>query len=360
MGVTSMRLAAMVLLVAAGLARGGDQPPQTLTFGATARTVRVPVSVLDKRGQPVLGLRGGDFRVTDDGRRQDITYFSGDRRPLRLALALDVSGSMEDKMDEVAAALRHFINLLEPADEILVMTFSSGVYVDQDFTSDRTVLERVFTRLQAAQGTALFDAAIAAINQVAPAAAEARAVVLVTDGKDTASRATFEELREVARRSEVPVFSLGIGNESGLKGWLRQLGGQGGGGGGPRRIPPHRPGRPDGPRGWPQVPGGPQGWPGRGPAFPAGSGSESDFDPRPLLDLAEDTGGRAEILKGLHDERGDGRLKAAVESIAVTLRHRYLVGYEPESGRRGWRSIRVEVDRASVRVQARKGYYTED
>ena len=60
--------------------------------------VRVPVSVLDKKGQPVLGLRGTDFRFAEDGKRQEVTFFSGERRPLRLALALDVSASMKDKM----------------------------------------------------------------------------------------------------------------------------------------------------------------------------------------------------------------------------------------------------------------------
>jgi VWFA-related protein len=350
-----MRIAAVALLAGAGLAGAGDQPPEPPRFGASTRTVRVPVSVLDRRGQPVLGLQGRDFRVIDEGRRQAITYFSGERRPLRLALALDVSGSMDDKMGKVAAALRHFINLLEPADEVLVITFSSGVYVDQGFTSDREVLERVFTRLDAAQGTALFDAAIAAIGHVAPGPAESKAVVLVTDGQDTASHATFEEVREVARRSEVPVFSLGLGDEGGLKGLLRQLGGRDRG---PRHIPPHGPG--GFPRGWPQGPGRQGGPAAPRPRHGTPSGGETHFDPRPLVELANDTGGQAIILKGLGDDpRGDERLRSAVESIAATLRHRYLVGFEPEEGRRGWRRILVDVDRPAVKVQARQGYYSE-
>jgi hypothetical protein len=87
---------------------------------------------------------------------------------------------------------------------------------------------------------------------------------------------------------------------------------------------------------------------------------ESDLDARPLLDLADETGGRCEILKRAESEAlQSGRLKHAVESIAVTLRHRYLVGYEPEGGKRGWRKIKVDVERSAVKVQARKGYYTE-
>ena len=327
-------------------AAGGHVP----TFGASAKSVRVPVSVLDKQGQPILGLQGADFSIAEDGHRQEVTFFSGERRPLRIALALDVSTSMSSKMREVSAALQHFIDLLEPSDEILVLTFSADLHVEQDFTSDRELLERVFSRLHPASGTALYDAAIEAIGRVAEGPAESKAVVLVTDGKDTASRASFEELREVARRSEVPVFSLGIGGDT----TFRRMFDPGGG----IRIPgiPRGPGRgPRLPGGWPGGGGG--GWPGgRGQGNPA----EPDFDARPLLDLADDTGGRATILKGLQRDRGGrDQLQEAVETIAVTLRHRYLVGYEPPASKPGWRKIKVDVDRSPATVQARKGYYSE-
>ncbi|HEY7410294.1 MAG TPA: VWA domain-containing protein, partial [Vicinamibacteria bacterium] len=130
--------------------------PAGLTFGTSARSVRVPVSVLDKHGEPVLGLRGEDFHVSEDGRAQPVTFFSGQRRPLRIALALDVSASMRGKMDDVADALRHFIDLLEPADEILVITFNDRVEMVQDFTSDREQLSRVLDVLEPGGGTALY------------------------------------------------------------------------------------------------------------------------------------------------------------------------------------------------------------
>jgi VWFA-related protein len=331
--------------VPAGTSRGP-------TFSAMARSVRVPVSVLDKRGEPVLDLGSDDFRISEDGRQQQVTFFSGERRPLRIALALDVSVSMADKMKQVSDALSHFIDLLEPADEILVITFSRDVQVDQDFTSDRDLLERVFSRLQPREGTALYDAAIEAIRRVSSGPAESKAVVLVTDGVDTASSASFDELREIARHSEVPVFSLGIGGETTFRSIFNPMGGIG-----RFPIPGRRPGR--GPRGgWP--PGGGGGWPGGGGGQGGPVGGADGFDARPLIDLADDTGGRAAILKGLDRNTGKvDRLKEAVESIAITLRHRYLVGYEPEASKHGWRKIKVEVDRPSVTVQARKGYYTE-
>jgi VWFA-related protein len=326
----------------------GAARPTGLTFAASARSVRVPVSVLDKRGQPVLGLSEADFKLSEDGRQQPVTFFSGERQPLKIALALDVSASMRDKLDEVSESLRQFVDLLEPADKIMVITFSGRVHIDQDFTSNREDVDRVFDRLRTDQGTALYDAAAEAIRRVAKEPAESKAVVLVTDGVDTASMTTFDEVRELARRSEVPVFSIGIEGLSGIRSLMT-----------PRR-PPMGGGWPGGGgRGWPG-----RGWPGGGgrgwpmpPGGGGGYGPERDFDARPLLDLADDSGARAEIVKA--EAGSSGKLKSAVESIVVTLRHRYLVGYEPDPGKPGWRKIRVEVDRPSTKVQARKGYYAE-
>ena len=86
------------------------------------------------------------------------------------------------------------------------------------------------------------------------------------------------------------------------------------------------------------------------------------FDAKPLLELADETGGRALILKEREHYTPDsdepqGRLKEAVETIAMTLRHRYLVGYEPTQVAKGWRTIKVDVDLPAAEARARKGYY---
>lgn len=298
-----------------------------LTFPATTQSVRLPVSVVDKKGKPVLGLTAQDFSIAENGKRQAPSFFSAERKPLRLAVALDVSGSMENKFEEVVDALEHFFDLLEPQDEVLVLAFSDGVRVIQDFTADRRRASRNAASIRPGGGTALFDAVIEAIRSVAPGGAESKAVVLVTDGNDTASTATLRDAREAARRAEVPVYSIGIGHEDGggLLGGLvrRSAGGHGG----------HGAGR-----------------------------SGSDFDPRPLLDLAEETGGHAEILKDArhHHSGGVDAIRDAAASIALALRERYLLAYEPSAGgRSGWRSIEVKVNRPSVKVRARKGYYAD-
>ena len=227
----------------------------------------------------------------------------------------------------------------------------------QDFTSDRNRLGRVLNMLEPAGATALFDAAKEAIERVGPGPAESKAVVLVTDGMDTVSATSWGELRELAKRSEVPVFSIGLGSDFTFRTIFGGPAGPIGGG-----IPGRGPGRV--PRGWPGGGGG--GWPGGGGGWPRGPmpGSSgpggADFDASALLDLAEETGARAEVLKGLDRDRGNvDRLKDAVESIAMTLRHRYLVGYDPATGKRGWRKIKVDVDRPQVTARARKGYYSE-
>src|SRR6185369_1995664 len=188
-------------------------------FATSTRTVRVPVAVLDKAGEPVLGLSGEDFRIVENGKRRDVTLFSSERRPLRIALALDMSRSMRNKIRQVEEALKHFINVLEPADQIMVITFSGSVHVVQDLTSDRDRLEAVFNELEPEGATALYDATFEAIKRVAEGPAESKAVVLVTDGVDTVSSISFDRLREYARRAEVPVYSIGLdapGEDRGL------------------------------------------------------------------------------------------------------------------------------------------------
>jgi VWFA-related protein len=319
------------------------------TFAAATRTVRVPVSVVDPEGEPVTGLGESDFRVVEDGRPQSVTLFSSERRPLRLVLALDTSKSMASKAGQVKEALEHFIHLLEPADEVLVMTFGDRVSVAQEFTSDRGLLANVLGRLRPAGGTALYDAASEAVRRVAPGEAEAKAVVLVTDGVDTASSVAFRELREQSRRSEVPVFSIGLDSRMPAGDASR-----------PRRpLVPGYGGWPGGGR-WPGGLGGRPRDAGPGGRFASGRG-RLDFDEAPLEQLADDTGARVEIVRGLGHEGertpAANRLERAVESIAMTLRHRYLLGYEPPEGERGWREIRVEVDRPALTAFARKGYY---
>jgi VWFA-related protein len=362
---------------AAELPRVVPVDPHAPTFTASTRTVRVPVSVLDKAGQPVLDLQAASFHVADNGQKQAVSLFSHERRPLRIALALDISTSMQNKIGQVDEALMHFVSLLEPADQILVIAFNHEVRVVQDFTADREALGRVLDALEPLGNTVLYDAAYEAIRKVKDGTAESKAVVLVTDGVDTGSKIAFADLRELARRAEVPVFSIGLdggvvledtGGRPHPPGGGRPPGGGHGGHGGPGRGSGGGGwggGPPGG--GWGGGPGGGPGGPGGGP--PGGGRSSrshpSRFNAKPLVDLADDTGGTAQVVKFEHYTPGSDELpgaeplRAAVESIATILRYRYLVGYEPPAATaREWRTLAVEVDRAGCTARTRKGYYT--
>lgn len=287
-------------------------------FRVATRAVRVPATVTDKKGRPVTDLRQEEFRLLEDGKSQPIVFFSSDRKPLRIGILLDVSGSMEEKIDAVADSLKHFLELLEPEDEIFVVAFSHGPEIVQGFTSDRRRLGNVLESLAPFGATALNDAVIEGLSLLDSTPAESKGLVIVTDGVDTSSRSTFEEALETARRANTPVYSIGLGNGS------------------------------------------------RGGIFgdTHGSFGRFEFDDRPLRELAKETGGQAEILKNFeHDhQKGVDRLKAACESIALALRHRYVLGYHPPEDvkKPGWRKIRVEVNRRSMKVRARKGYYFDE
>ena len=212
----------------------GQEP----TFAVATRTVRVPVAVLDAKGRPVLGLHDADFKISEDGKRQGVTLFSGERRPLRLVLALDVSRSMENKVRQVEEALKHFIDLLEPADEILVMTFNDRLHIVQDFTSDRQLLAGVLDNLEPAGGTALYDAAFESIRRVSlgPRGEQGRGA-----GDGRGRHGERGGLRRPARVREA-LGGAGVLDRS------RQRRGP------ERPVPPaHGPGRGGGAGGWPGV-----------------------------------------------------------------------------------------------------------
>ncbi len=347
-----------------------DQPPAPSTgtgsrepsFPAIARTVRVPVCVLDVKGEPVLGLGSEDFQILEDGKRQKVTLFSGERRPLRIALALDVSGSMDNKIRQVEEALRHFVSLLEPADEIMVITFNDEVRVVQGFTSDRERLGKVLDNIEPFGGTALYDAAFVAIRRVAKEPAESKAVVIVSDGVDTASKNSFDEVREIARRSEVPVFSIGLDAGNPRRNFVE--GGSSGHGG--------RPG------------GGGHGY---GPAVGMAACPAAVVQAGAALEVravAGAAGRRPEELRRQAPHRARGRHRRAgrdpegpralhagkrrasgrrdAPSGGRVDRHRRCAtdtcwAMNRPKGRSNWRTIRVEVARPEATARARKGYY---
>lgn len=183
-------------------------------FISTVRVqaVELPVLVLDRSGKPVEGLKKGDFEVLEEGVPQEILHFSREQDlPIRVGLAIDTSGSMEKTLPEVQKVVLGFVkNLLRPRDRAFVIAFSDRPALLAPFTADFGSLERALVTLRAERETALWDAVIYGVFQFSGVRGR-KALVVLTDGEDTASRAPFERALDFAQRSGVTVYTIAIG-----------------------------------------------------------------------------------------------------------------------------------------------------
>ena len=176
------------------------------------RLVELYAAVEDSGGHPVGGLTGADFQVLEQGRRQDLLRCEPvENRPLRLVLAIDTSASMAESLPFARqAALRFLDRVLRKEDRAALVSFSDQPRLEQPLTAETPVLASALARLQADRGTALYDAAIFALDLVRGAREQA-AVLLLTDGGDRMSRVRFEDAVDFARRSGVALYALGLG-----------------------------------------------------------------------------------------------------------------------------------------------------
>jgi Ca-activated chloride channel family protein len=166
----------------------------------------------DDRFVPDLGR--DDFLLEEDGKPQTILDFQLERRPFTVALLIDASGTMKEEMGEVHAAAGGFVEALGDGDQALVVSFSDKVFLLQDLTGDRSLLQRAISSVEAQGPTAWHDALLVVLRRLGREEGR-RAVVLLTDGGDTASQASYEDTLERARLSESLVYTIGLGT-SGL------------------------------------------------------------------------------------------------------------------------------------------------
>lgn len=292
-------------------------------FRSTTDLVNVWATVTDRAGRVVPTLTTDAFSVKEEGVAQEITFFrSEDDTPISVALVVDTSGSMTDKLADVQDALRHFTRLLRPADEVFLLRFSNDVE-QLAGPDDRDRLEQRIGRLQADGGTALFDAAREGAITVGRGQHGKRVVLLITDGNDTTSRSTKRDAIDAVTRSEALLYAVGIGHgERGSFG--HDIFGRGGGHGG---------------------------------GIARGRPTDDRVDAGTLRDLAEPTGGRHYVLEQAH-RGGRDLIDETVQEIAAELRHQYTLGYYPSSPSSDgkFRRITVETADRSLRVRARRGY----
>ena len=273
--------------------------------------VNVFTTVQDNRGRYIMDLEREDFVLLEDGRLQEISYFSRDRLPLAVAIVLDTSLSMEgSSLDEARKAAIHFLRTLQPEDQVGVIEFNDDVRLVHPLDFDREGVEKTINGLQARGGTALYDAVARTARLLAEVedADRRRAIILLSDGRDEAatgltpgSLLTFEEALAEAIHANVILYAIGLGRDL---------------------------------------------------------GERLDFYGRLSLQevlstLARETGGRA------FQTRKAERLKKVYGDVETELRHHYSLAYSPRIRRRdgSWHSIEVRVRRPGTQVNARRGYF---
>jgi Ca-activated chloride channel homolog len=205
-------------VITVALLRGGREVAtarvDTREPGFTARAAGLAVAlapiVTDRSGRYVLGLQKEDFSVFDDGRPQRIETFDTVDSPLAAILVLDVSASMQPKIDEAARAARAFVGALKPDDRVGLFTFNSAIVGRLDLTRDRPKILAAIDAATPDGETALYDAIAAALRHLS-SIPQRKAVVVFTDGEDNRSRFSVDQVIELARGSEVSIFCVAEG-----------------------------------------------------------------------------------------------------------------------------------------------------
>lgn len=303
-------------------------PDEVINLESTLITV--PVIVSDRDGRYVSGLRRDDFLLTEDGVEQSITQFSNDEEPMSVAILMDTSSSDADRVPEMKEAALSFVNQLRPQDRAMVVSFNDQVYVESELTADRTALARALRLLQTGTRTQLYEAIYLTAKERLQSVNGRKAILLLSDGLDTDSPATQDELLRYIEESGIFLYAV--------------------------HFDPRRPYR---------------------LAVDSSGDSCSIFGPRPmrlpnyayqepvvppergkefLQQVAEITGGRFYRAKQVDSQRES---TTVMGQIAEELRHQYVLGYHPTNDRSDgtFRRLRVRVpNREALAVRARSGY----
>jgi Ca-activated chloride channel homolog len=279
---------------------------QTPVFKAAIETVHVTVTVTDGSGRLVPGLTSDDFEVFEDGQHVPVTQFSDKRVPVSLGLLLDISDSMFGQpIADARSALDRFVgDLLEPGDEAFVASFNHAPRIVATWTQPPAALRGRLDDVKPTGGTAIYDALIASAPLFDRRQHTRAALIVISDGADTASDYTLMQARDSVRRTDPFIYAVAI--DSGDKG----------------RV-------------------------------------STRVNPDALREITGPSGGYTEVIRSSAD------LGPATERIANELNHQYSLGYTPVKPPDGqWRSIRVRIreDRPDLKAgpyfaRARRGYF---
>ncbi|MGE5360292.1 MAG: VWA domain-containing protein [Bacteroidales bacterium] len=285
--------------------------PSGTTFKSATELVALNVTVTDGRDRFVKGLTKDDFAVFEDGVPQELTFFAANQVPLDLAIMIDTSASMTDKIDLVRQAATKFVQTLRSGDRAEVVAFASDTQVLVPFTDDKPKLQAAIAAARPRGSTALYNSLYIAVQDLARLSRREGdlrrpAIVVLTDGDDTSSMVSFDDLLESAKRANVAVYAISIVSKTDAA----RFGGDG----------THR------------------------------FSTESDYA---LRSLTQETGGRAFFPNEMKD------LDGVYGEIADELSAQYSLAYTPRSRTDGsFHRLFVRVlHRDDVRPRTRTGYY---
>jgi hypothetical protein len=370
--------------------------------------VEVPVIVRNNQNRYITDLKKEDFIVYENGVEQPIALFARSEEPFHVALVLDTSGSTEEELPRIRQAALTFLQQLHPQDQVMIVSFDDDVRVENEFTSDRDVLAQAIRRLRSGESTHLYDAVYVVVEQRLDQVKGRKAMILFTDGVDTASTEADEaETLRYLEESNVLVYSIRYDTREATRRRLRR----------PKtinignvpipvptppsgRTPPDRTPSPTqwpqpwpspypnpypNPNPWPNPDPSPTPYPDRYPSpqpdrypvpppapvpRPTPDPTRTPRQPAPdpndpleieyqrgeryLWDLSDRTGGVYYEANLLDD------LPGVFQQIAEELRHQYTLGYYPSNTQRDsrYRRIKVKVNRPGASVRARPGYRT--
>lgn len=187
-----------------------------LPFSQIAHVNRVIlwVTATDKDGNIVTDLKREDFKIYEAGVEQKVLDFRVEERPIKMAILIDTSGSMVDKIEEVHDAAGAFVENLRDIDEALVIDFDENVFLIQDLTSDVDKLQEAILSTEPLGGTALYDALHAAYRKIGTFDGR-KVIVVLSDGDDTLSQYGFDRILQEARSNSTMIYTIGLGIEGG-------------------------------------------------------------------------------------------------------------------------------------------------
>jgi len=295
------RAALVVLLGIASLAAAAAQQP---SFRSGIDVVSLSVTVTDGSGHYVTDLSESDFAVYEDGVQQTLTFFTRQEQPIALSLLLDSSASMENHLPVLQQAARNFVRRLKPDDIAQVVDFDSKVTPSQTFTGNQDQLDAAILGTVAGGSTSLYNAIYISLKELKKVQAVSeqdirrQALIVFSDGEDTSSLVSFEEVLELAKRSETSIYAIALrGDDSQPRGFR-----------------------------------------------------EAEFVMRTL---AQETGGRAFFPRRIED------LEGVYAQIADELASQYSLGYTSANPRRdgAWRTVIIRLERKDVTPRTKRGYY---